>query len=117
MCVVCMQSLYVYILNFICALAHVLCILSPRPEVIVTGVKLRERESREAEDHVRAGHRGQKPSQALPCGVVSTITGAFSRDQKERPSDFGGQVLWVTGSMHIPCLDEIHTLALRIKLN
>lgn len=42
-----MQSLCLYILNFICALAHVLCILSPRPEVIAIDVKLRERKTRE----------------------------------------------------------------------
>lgn len=99
-CAVCMQSLslYVNILNLICALAHVLCIFSPRPKVIVTDVKLREKESREAEDQIQAGHRGQKPSQALPCGVVWTITGPFSsRDQEQRPSVFRGQFLWVTG--------------------
>lgn len=41
-------------------------------EVIVTDVKLR---GREAEDHVQAEHRGQKHSQMLPCGILSTITG------------------------------------------
>ncbi len=99
-------SLYVYTLNFICALAHVLCILSPRPEVIVTDVKLSEKKTREAEDHIQAGYRGQKPSQALPCWVVLTITGPFSSRDQERPTVFRGWVLWVhwVSSRHGMCM-------------
>lgn len=95
MCCVCAEFKPLCIYSELsCALAHVLCILSPRPEVIVMDVKLRERKGREAEDHIQAGHRGQKLSQTLPCGVVSTITGPFSsRDQEKRPSVFGGQPL------------------------
>lgn len=64
-----------YIL-FICALASVLCILSLRLKVIVTDVKLREREKAGKQRTVPgSGHRGQKPSQALPCGVVLTKAG------------------------------------------
>lgn len=118
MCAVCMQilSLYVYMQNFICALAHVLCILSLRPQVIVTDVKLREgKKSRDAEEHIQAGHRGQKPSQLLPCGAVLTIRGAFSSsDQEGRPSGFRGPFLRVTGfHPDIVCLWTL-TLALEI---
>ncbi len=42
-----------------CVLACVLCILSPRLELIVTDVKLREKRSRRAY-HIQAGHGGQK---------------------------------------------------------
>lgn len=51
------------------------CILSLRPKVIVTDVNLRgKKKGIEAEDHVQAGQTGQKLSQALPCGTVTTIT-------------------------------------------
>lgn len=89
-----MQSLHLYILNFICALAHVLCILSPRPEVIAMDVKLRERKSREAENHIHGGNRTKAQSDAALWGRT-TIRGPFSsRDQDERPSVFTGRVSW-----------------------
>lgn len=40
----------------------------------------------EAEDHVQAGHRGQKLSQALPCGIVTTITGTLLHQLSESRS-------------------------------
>lgn len=72
MCAVCMQilSLYVYMQNFICALAHVLCILSLRPQVIVTDVKLREgKKSRDAEEHIQAGHKDKSPVSRCLVGL------------------------------------------------
>lgn len=67
MCAVCMQilSLYVYMQNFICALAHVLCILSPRPQVIVTDVKLREGKKKQ-------GCRGAYPGRTQRTKAQST---------------------------------------------
>lgn len=62
------------------ALAHVLCIPSPRPGVIVTDVKLREKQSREAEHHVRAGRRGQRAQ-----------SGGLSRLQREQRQSRGFQ--------------------------
>lgn len=60
------------------------CILSLRPKVIVTDVNLREKKGIEAEDHVQAGQTGQKLSQALPCGTVTTITESLHQFSEDR---------------------------------